>query len=404
MQLIHFAFALGAFLAPLIAKPFLSEVVSYTNMSCAELMNIYDSGTHNTSHCIAMTIENCSNASNMYDSSSADIITIQCPPEPSLYFAWAIWITTIPLLIPLPAFIFYACRDQCIWKFTSTKTVNNGVDGVKTNTDQIDKPTHLYPDTILYKIFLFSFLGIITLVYVGMEVTYGYFIFAYSVNSELRFTKAQAALLAAVFWGSFTFFRLFAFPLTLCRVPSWILLSINVGGGLLGSIVLVIWPVSPIAVWIASSVLGCSMASVFPNLMVWLSEHGPSSGKATGLLIVGATIGYVSLPAIVGTLVTKSSTIALPYFTLSAMLLCTLLLAVLFAVSKLWSNHYFKRTKTENKPKYNRLQFNEDEEDEKEEIELQCDDHENGNRLIETTCSSTDDTSFVIINSDSTIL
>ena len=81
------------------------------------------------------------------------------------------------------------------------------------------------------------------------------------------------------------------------------------------------------------------------------------------------------------------------------MLLCTLLLAVLFAVSKLWSNHYFKRTKTENKPKYNRLQFSEDEEDEKEEIELQCDDHENGDQLIET--SSTDG---VMMNNDSTIL
>ena len=396
MQLIHFAFALGAFLAPLIAKPFLSEEISYTNISCSELMNMYESSTHNISHCVAMVIENCSNVSSMLDG-SADVLTdVHCRPEPSLYFAWAFWITTIPLLIPLPGFIFYACRDQCIWKVTS-KTASNGVDE-KTNTNQVKtSENHLYPDTIPYKIFLFSFLATIMLVYVGLEVTYGNFIFAYSVNSQLGFTKQQAALITAVFWGSFTFFRFFAFPLTLCKVPTWVLLFINVGGGLLGSIVLVIWPVTPTAVWIASSILGCSMASIFPNVMVWLSEHGPSSGKATGLLIVGATVGDVSLPAIVGTLVTMSSTIALPYFTLSAMLLCTVLLIVLLVVSKFWTNHYL-RTKREDSSKYNRLQFtDEEEEEEKDEIELQCDD--SGDLPLETG-----DNSLLILNSDSTIL
>ena len=275
-------------------------------------------------------------------------------------------------------------------------------------TKLIMNKTIVYPDTIPYKIFLFSFLATIMLVYVGMEVTYVNFIFAYSVNSELEFSKSQAALLSSVFWGSFTFFRLFAFPLSLCGIPSWVLLSVNVGGGLLGSVVLVIWPLSPTAVWLATAILGCSMASIFPNVMVWLSEHGPATGKATGLLIIGATMGDVSLPAAVGTLVTMSSTIALPYFTLAAMLSCTVLFVDLFIVTRLWTNYYLKNRKGEDTSRYTRLQFSDEEEEKEEEeekMEMQKFDEEgcvpeaNG---INRSHLIVDE--YIIGNSDSTLL
>ena len=371
MQLIHSAYALGAFLAPLVAKPFLTEN-NPVNSTCTDLLNMHDmagsGGSHGTARCLAMILENCSNATNV--EGSVDItVTIDCPNEPSLYFAWAFWITTIPILIPLPAFVFYACRYQCFWRKATSSVTTNGESDSKMPNDKAKNKTIVYPDTIPYKIFLLGFLTTITLVYVGMEMTYGNFIFAYSVNSELEFSKSQAALLSSVFWGSFTFFRLFAFPLSLCGIPSWVLLSVNVGGGLLGSVVLVIWPLSPTAVWLATAILGCSMASIFPNVMVWLSEHGPATGKATGLLIIGATMGDVSLPAAVGTLVTMSSTIALPYFTLAAMLSCTVLLVVLFIVTRLWTNYYLKNRKGEDTSRYARLQFSDDDEEEEEKEE-----------------------------------
>ena len=142
--------------------------------------------------------------------------------------------------------------------------------------------------------------------------------------------------------------------------------------------------------------------------MVWLSEHGPATGKATGLLIIGATVGDVSLPAAVGTLVTMSSTIALPYFTLAAMLSCTVLFVVLFIVSRLWTNYYLKNRKGEDTSRYTRLQFSDEEEEKEEEeekMEMQKFDEEgcvpeaNG---INRSHLIVDE--YIIGNSDSTLL
>ena len=369
MQLIHFAFALGAFLAPLIAKPFLSEDV---DMSCAELMNIYDSGTLNTSHCIAIAIENCSNVSGSL------LVTDFCPIGPSFRFAYSYWILVIPLVIALPTFPIYACvHKECMCKSParSKETEMDPVCEFDAGKEQYDeKASTAYPDTIAYKVFLFALLVMIIFLYVGMEHTYGNFIFAYSINSQLNFTKSQASLISSVFWGSFTFFRLIAISLALCSIPSWILLSINVGGGLLGSIVLVIWPVSPIAVWIATSIIGCSMASIYPNIMVWLSEHGPTTGKSIGFLLLSSTLAKVAIATPVGILVTSSVPIAFVYAIFIGMLLSCLLLVTLFVGVRYWTKAHFRHGLRAGKPLYAVVMTNElDEKEEENDVLLEED-------------------------------
>ena len=371
MQLIHFAFALGAFLAPLVAKPFLSEEISYTNISCSELMNMYESSTNNISHCVATVIENCSNLGTVH-------VTDICPVEPSFRFAYAYWILATPIFLALPAFPIYACiykEGSCKPTASSKeKDVSSDCEYDDGEEQHIEKTTLTYPDTLAYKVFLFALLMLISLLCIGVEHTYGNFIFAYSINSQLDFTKSQAALISSVFWGSFTFFRLVAISLALCRIPSWILLSINVGGGLLGSVLLVAYPVSPTAVWIASSIIGCSMASIYPNVMVWLSEHGPTTGKYIGFLMLSSTIAEAAIAAPVGALVTSSVPNAFVYAVFLCMLLSCLLLVTLFVGVRCWTKAHFRhKVKTENH-RYSVILMNELTEEQEEEKDVLIED------------------------------
>lgn len=369
MQLIHFAYALGAFLAPLIAKPFLSEESSHnsTNLSCTQVLDMYDTGSGvpaDISSCVSMAVQNCSNSSSL-DGSAVIFTRVDCPMEPSLRYAWAYLILTLPLLIALPLFPLYAYRKQCCCKTAANPAVNgvNGLDPVKSIQEhasgELQKP---YPDTVPYKIILFTLLALLMFVYVGVENSYGNFVFAYSVKSQLNFPKPRAALLASVFWGSFTFFRFFSIPLSLCGAPSWLMLTVNVAGGLVASAVLVIWPVNSTAVWIGSAILGSSMASIYPNTMVWLSEHGPATGKTIGVLLVGSTLGKMVLPAIIGYLVTTSSPVALFYSVLAGMLLSGTILLTLFVVAKSWMKlSAGTRRKEGGVSLYRMVTFNEDE-------------------------------------------
>ena len=129
-------------------------------------------------------------------------------------------------------------------------------------------------------IILFLFL----LIYVGINESFGSLVFTYAVKSELRFPKAKAAALAAVFWGPFAFARLFSVILAVLKVPTSVMMTMNLAGSLITVTLFLILPHNSIVIWIVSAGLGASFASIFPTAMTWLSEYLSVSGKATAVL------------------------------------------------------------------------------------------------------------------------
>ena len=62
LQLINFSFSLGAFFAPLIARPFLCEETVHMNISCADVFERYDNQIDNLTNnsCLEIAERNCS--------------------------------------------------------------------------------------------------------------------------------------------------------------------------------------------------------------------------------------------------------------------------------------------------------------------------------------------------------
>ena len=55
--------------------------------------------------------------------------------------------------------------------------------------------------------------------YVGIEVTYGSLVFTFAVTyKELCFSKSNAALLNAVYWGTFTFGRFVSIGVSMLKI------------------------------------------------------------------------------------------------------------------------------------------------------------------------------------------
>jgi MFS transporter, FHS family, Na+ dependent glucose transporter 1 len=147
---------------------------------------------------------------------------------------------------------------------------------------------------------LVTLLALFFFLNVGAEVAFGGWIYTYTVTLNLAGTT-QAAYLTSLFWGTFTAGRLLGIPIAARVRPRWILL-----GDLLvivvGLLIILFGPNPNISIWIGTIMIGLGMASVFPTLISFAEHHMALSGKITSYFFVGASLGGMTIPWLIGQL------------------------------------------------------------------------------------------------------
>jgi len=136
--------------------------------------------------------------------------------------------------------------------------------------------------------------------YVGGEASFGGWIFTYSLALNLA-SETSAAYLTSVFWGALMVGRLVSIPLA-ARFRSSTLLWVDLIGCLLSISMILVLPHSPIAIWAGTIGVGFFMASMFPTMMTLAERRLGLSGKITGLFLIGASLGGMTVPWIIGQL------------------------------------------------------------------------------------------------------
>ena len=192
--------------------------------------------------------------------------------------------------------------------------------------------------------------------YVGLEVSYGTYVFVFAVKGDLGFSKQRAALLSSVFWGSFAFARCFSIAISLCKTPPSFMMAGNLTGSLVASLLMVIWNNTETVIWIGSALLGASFASIFPTVMTWLSRHTIPTAKATAVLNTGALLGDMTLPLLVGLLLDNLAPVSLLYINIIFVGIAVLICVCMVTVVELWGTKWRKHRQQHFR--YQRLQFN----------------------------------------------
>ena len=139
---------------------------------------------------------------------------------------------------------------------------------------------------------------ILFLLYVGLELGFGNWIYTYALTLGLE-TEITAAYLTSVFWGSFTFGRLVGVWVSTRLRPATILFADILGCAVSAAIVL-LWRESSTALWIGTFGLGLSMASMFPTFLLLAGERMQITGTITGWFLVGSGAGSMFLPWFIG--------------------------------------------------------------------------------------------------------
>ena len=381
MQFIHFAYAFGAFIAPLISKPFIRDLSNMdktnqsqvTNFSCANT-SLIGSTMHSETDssgcniyflCMDVIADACNSSAGgsvvhvKYDPTGTVNCSISSTSSAeNLQFGWAYWIAASSLIPPLLAFIYLAIRHECFKTKHKDNNNNNatleisenglkliGEESASESDFTTDDDTHVKYNTNMspksYKIPAYIILFLFMLFYVGTEVSFGSLVFTYAVKSELAFSKGKAAILAAAFWGPFAFTRIISVVLSLLKVRTSVMMTMNLTGSLIGVTLFVILPHNNTAIWIVSAVLGASFASIFPTTMTWLSEHLSVSGKATALVISGGNLGDILIPSAVGALIGNLSPDSFVYCTFSGVVISAVFITNLFLLTFICKSKYF---------------------------------------------------------------
>ncbi|KAM6181894.1 LOW QUALITY PROTEIN: sodium-dependent glucose transporter 1C-like [Erethizon dorsatum] len=256
MQALHFSFALGAFLAPILAKLALGMTMSAENHTEPDLYPP---------------------ALNQSPEADPDLL-FAAPDDVNLLWAYAS-IGTYTFVVSVFLFALFSKKSS---KHEKSRASAQGSRRAK------------HHKALLCLLFLFFFF------YVGAEITYGSYIFSFA-TTHVGMEESEAAGLNSIFWGTFAACRGLAIFFATCLQPGTMIVLSNVGS-LVSSLFLVLFDKSPLCLWIASSVYGASMATTFPSGISWLEQYTSISGKSAAFFVIGGSFGEMAIPAVIGIL------------------------------------------------------------------------------------------------------
>ncbi|XP_051731972.1 sodium-dependent glucose transporter 1 isoform X1 [Ctenopharyngodon idella] len=250
LQALHFSFAAGAFASPIIAK------LLFGHRSDNDSINTPSVSGH----------------------ASKTLLPFSHPKSTPLTSMWAyIVIGAFVLLVSLFFFILYSCSSP---NSNRAKTPSG---------KQLFSKHH---NTLIFLLSVFFFF------YVGSEVAYGSFIFTYS-KDYAGMKEAHAAGLNSLFWGTFAAGRGLAIFFAACLRPgSLILLSLV--GTTVSSLLLCLFSQNSTMLWTCTALYGVSMSTTFPSGISWVEQYTTVTGRSAAVFVVGAALGEMVLPALLG--------------------------------------------------------------------------------------------------------
>lgn len=167
--------------------------------------------------------------------------------------------------------------------------------------------------------------------YVGGEAGYGAWIYTYAFTLKFG-TEVTAAYLTSAFWGFFTLGRLFGVWVSTRAKPITIL-ALDFAGCVISLALILLFQGSSTILWIGTILFGISQASIFPTFLTLAEERMHITGTITGLFLVGAGLGGMILPWLIGQAFVQIGAVGMMGLILINIILNTLMLFIFTRVS-----------------------------------------------------------------------
>jgi len=221
-------------------------------------------------------------------------------------FEWSYWILAI-ICIPV-ALYFLLIRSP---------------EQIKSSGKDQQGTIHI-PLVILITLFMF--------LHVGVELSFGGWIYSYAVKRELA-TASAAAYLTSAYWGALTAGRLVSVFVSM-KLQTRSMLVLYLSGCILAVLLLLLGGASVPTAWAATILLGFSISALVPVTFTFAGENMPITGQVTSWLVIGIGAGNMFFPWFVGQLFESAGPAVLPVTNLITLFIALILILYIFRYSR----------------------------------------------------------------------
>ncbi|KAL5515102.1 hypothetical protein EMCRGX_G000224 [Ephydatia muelleri] len=319
LQLIDFSYALGAFIAPLLAQPFLiqQQGSNATNVTCTS----HDpaNGSRCDAECWLGTCSQSNTTQQYYVILNETDWSLQLPPFPR--FAWAYVIAVLPWLCALIPFAIISIRTDDFSVISSchspsmAKVSGHTQHKSKCCFPRSPKDSHAcrggLGKGVGRTVVIYSIAFLLISIYYGLSFAYGGLVFTFAVET-LHFSKVEATNLNSLFYGTFAAGGVVSIILVLINVPLGVIMVLNVAGSLVNTLMMVVFPSNIPIIWLGTGGLGASMASIYSTTFAWLAKHVLVNGMGTAVMIAAISIADMVHAAVLGILMEHTTPLPSP--------------------------------------------------------------------------------------------
>ncbi|XP_076461010.1 sodium-dependent glucose transporter 1A-like [Babylonia areolata] len=319
MQFIHFAFALGGVISPLVTEPFLTP-------------NPEDDIDITTIATTSLAMDNVTIAS--YPTSTPDVMNnstaVPLPLTTDVHYAFLISGGLI-LLIAIPLTVqLFSDRSQ------------------KRRQDKQDEKKDVkQPLPLAMFLIVMGILCLFYLSYCAVEDTFASFLTTFAVK-QLHWSKSKGAQITSLFWASFAggrFLCIFVVQI-LTSVKLLILSCVSLFCAMLAMLLFSAHGVD-VGIWMSAICSGISMAAIFPTGFTWMEEELVRvTGRVSSTILIASSSGMIINPIVVGYLMQELTPMWFPYLLLIQAGMSMAIFFILLALSRLYlRKHYAARGK-----------------------------------------------------------
>lgn len=175
-------------------------------------------------------------------------------------------------------------------------------------------------------------IAILLFFYCGTDVGYGSWVYAYAVKRGLA-DETTAAYITSIFWAAITAGRLLGVVISSKVPPVWMMVT-DMVGCIIATIGLVVFMDSSLALWVATTLFGLAMGSIFASAFSYPGYLGLRvTASDTMVLVIGVAVGEMAIPGFLGVIFDFTGYYMLPWCMLGLCIMQLLILIILWIIS-----------------------------------------------------------------------
>lgn len=333
MQMLHFAFAFGGIISPLVTAPFLLEKMVDIN---GDNSSLHGHAVIQSSHNSSINVSQISLYNVFNDSTTVSSLAVSTTTSHS--FGYKPEDSQLYIPFSITAAMHFSCAIPLLVMYLRARR-RKRKNSIKKSEDKSKRISRVLP--FQFKVLILCSVCLYFGLYCAVEDTFNAFLTTFCVK-HLGWSKAEGSFATSMFWAAFGLGRFLGIWLIKLFHPDRMVCTFTVAVSVNFAVLLVFAQfLIDGGIWACAVFAGATMSINFPTMFCWTEEKLlPVSGKIASMFLISASAGTMINPIILGYLMDALSPMWFTYLLLGESIALIVVVFVLFMISRICESRF----------------------------------------------------------------